>query len=73
MFFINFVNLDGKPLIFVIKCDETKLVKNQKLKCLGISLINKALSSIVQKNDKDYVPYQFERKLWPIDCCHVFK
>jgi hypothetical protein len=72
MSFINFVDLDGKPLIYFIKCDETKLVKIQKLERMDISLMNKALSFTAKKNDKDYVPYQSEWKLWPIGCYLAF-
>ena len=45
--FIIFLELNGKPLIFVIKLDEVEIVYGQKLERVSLTLMNCALDPTI--------------------------
>lgn len=58
--------LQGQPLIFVLKLDEAELVHDQKMERVSITLMNMALDTSLDPNSLEYFSVQSEREIWPI-------
>jgi hypothetical protein len=56
-----FAELQGKPLIFVLKLDEAEIVHGQKLERVSITLMNRALNPDICKGSPLYFSVQSER------------
>ena len=61
-----FAELQGKPLIFVLKLDEAELVHGVKMERFSITIMNRALDSSIDPESDRYFSIQAEREVWPI-------
>lgn len=71
MNFCVIVELDGKPLIFVLKLDEAEIIHEQKLERVSITLMNRALDPRFVKGSSEYFSVQSEREIWPVAAFQV--
>jgi len=62
-----------KPLVFVLKMDEAKILHGRKFERVSLTLMNHALDSITQKTDDRFFSVQSETEIWPIACFEVAK
>jgi len=60
-------------LKFVIKLDESEIVKGQKLGRVSITLMKCALSPTIAKNDPRYFSRQSKNDIWWLAGCEVPK
>ena len=51
-------------LKFVIKLDESEIVKGQKLERVSMTLMNRALDPIITKKDPRYFSVQSKNEIW---------
>jgi len=58
--------LQGRPLIFVLKLDEAEIIHAQKMERVSITLMNRALDMSLDPNSSKYFSVQSEREIWPI-------
>ena len=58
---------------FVIKLDETKIVKCKKLERVSITLMNRALSSSESNNAKEKFSVQSKNKIWWVGAFEVYR
>lgn len=65
--------LQGKPLIFVLKLDEAEIINGKKFERVSLTLMNRALDPSIQKNSAKYFSVQSEQEIWPIACFQVQK
>lgn len=72
--------VQGDPLIFVIKLDEAEIIYGQKMERVSITLMNRALDPTFRemnqdelKKDRRYFSVQSEREVWPIASFQVPK
>lgn len=68
-----YAELNGKPLLFVLKLDEAEIVHAQKLERVSITLMNRALDPCIQPGSAKYFSVQSEREIWPIASFQVSK
>ena len=66
MCFFAISELQGKPLIFVLKLDEAEIIYGQKMERLSITLMNRALNTDIDPNSEEYFSVQSELEIWPI-------
>jgi len=48
------IELSNKPLIIGLKLDKVEIVHGQKLECVSIMLMNRALNNIIQIGSLEY-------------------
>jgi len=58
-----FAEVQGDPLIFVLKLDEAEIVHAQKLERVSITLMNRALDPSISPMDPKYFSVQSEREV----------
>ena len=58
--FYCFAEVQGDPLIFVLKLDEAKIIHAQKLERVSITLMNRALDPSISPTDPKYFSVQSE-------------
>ena len=51
-------------LKFVIKLDESEIVKGQKLERVSITLMNRALNTTIAEDDQRYFSVQSKNEIW---------
>lgn len=68
-----YAELNGKPLLFVLKLDEAEIIHAQKLERVLITLMNRALDPYIQPGSAKYFSVQSEREIWPIASFQVSK
>ena len=61
-----FAELQGKPLIFVLKLDEAEIVHGVKMERVSITVMNRALDSSIDLDSDRYFSVQAKREIWPI-------
>jgi len=71
--FAFLAELQGKPLIFVMKMDEAQIIYNQKMERISITFMNRALDESLTVDSDRYFSVQSEREIWPIGCFQVPK
>ena len=54
----------GGMLKFVLKLDESEIVKNQKLERVSLTLMNRALDAVIRPGDPRYFSVQSENDIW---------
>jgi len=52
-----------KPLVFVLKMDETEILYGRKFESVSLTLMNCTLDSSIQKTDDKYFSIQLETKI----------
>lgn len=68
---LEFAELQGKPLILVLKLDEAEIVHGMKMERVSITLMNKAFDSSIKPGSNRYFSVQAEREIWPIATFHI--
>lgn len=66
MCFFTISELQGKPLIFVLKLNEAEIIYGQKMERLSITMMNRALNMDIDPKSDEYFSVQSEREIWPI-------
>ena len=64
--FAILAEVDGQPLIFVLKLDEAEIVHGVKMERVSLTLMNRALDNQILPNSDRYFLVQSEREIWPI-------
>ena len=67
------VEIKDGSLIFVLKMDEAEIVYGEKLECICITLMNRALNPEIVPGSNAYFSVQLERDIWPVACFRVPK
>jgi hypothetical protein len=71
--FYNMTMEEAKgKLIFVLKLDESEIVKGQKIERVSITLMNRALDPSINSNDDRYFSVQCENNIWWLGAFQVF-
>ena len=52
-----------KPLIYVIKLDEAKIIHGHKFERINMTIMNRALDWQIDKKDPKYIAVQSERDI----------
>ena len=63
----------GGTLKFVLKLDESEIVKNQKLERVSLTLMNRALDAVIKPGDPWYFSVQSENDIWCLAAFEVPK
>lgn len=65
---VKFYNMSvlecGGKLKFVLKLDESEIVKGQKMERVSLTLMNRALDSSISSNSPNYFSVQSENEIW---------
>ena len=69
----QFAEVQGDPLIFVLKLDEAEIIHAQKLERVSITLMNRALDPLIFPGSPKYFSVQCERDVWPVASFQVAK
>jgi hypothetical protein len=70
---VQCTEVGDNPLIFVLKLDETEIVRGKKYERLSIALMNRALDPTMVVDDEKYFSVQSDQEIWPIACFEVLK
>ena len=65
--------LQGEPLISILKLDEAKLMRGKKFEHISLTLMNRALNPDIQRSNEKYFSVQSEHEIWPIAAFQVEK
>jgi hypothetical protein len=65
---LHVLEIYRKPLIFVLKLDEAKILYTKKFERISLTFINWALDPRIQKDSSKYFLAQSEQEIWPIAC-----
>jgi hypothetical protein len=64
--FAILAEVDGRPLIFVLKLDEAEIIHGVKMERVSLTLMNRDLDNRILPNSDRYFSVQSEREIWPV-------